>query len=289
MQGRVLKVMGANYLVYESKPYNCILSGLIKKNNKPLVGDIVEFSVNDYDKDKNVITKILPRKNQLVRPYISNLDQLFIVLSKSPKPDYLLIDKLIIYAKINNITPIIVINKSDILSEQEIAEIKGQFPTYKIIVVSAINNDVIELKQLLVNKISAFAGQSAVGKSSLINAISPNLNLQTNGLSSKIERGQHTTRHNEIYIMDNNIYIADTPGFSMLSLDLKPSELKDYYDDFKVFEDDCRYVGCDHINSKAKDCGVVKAVEEGKICLSRFDRYCKIYSELKEKWERKYD
>ena len=289
MQGRVLKVMGANYLVYESKPYNCILSGLIKKNNKPLVGDIVEFSVNDYDKDKNVITKILPRKNQLERPYISNLDQLFIVLSKSPKPDYLLIDKLIIYAKINNITPIIVINKSDILSEQEIAEIKGQFPTYKIIVVSAINNDVTELKQLLANKISAFAGQSAVGKSSLINAISPNLNLQTNGLSSKIERGQHTTRHNEIYIMDNNIYIADTPGFSMLSLDLKPSELKDYYDDFKVFEDDCRYVGCDHINSKAKDCGVVKAVEEGKICLSRFDRYCKIYSELKEKWERKYD
>lgn len=289
MQGRVLKVMGANYLVYESKPYNCILSGLIKKNNKPLVGDIVEFSVNDYDKDKNVITKILPRKNQLVRPYISNLDQLFIVLSKSPKPDYLLIEKLIIYAKINNITPIIVINKSDILSEQEITEIKGQFPTYKIIVVSAINNDVTELKQLLVNKISAFAGQSAVGKSSLINAISPNLNLQTNGLSSKIERGQHTTRHNEIYIMDNNIYIADTPGFSMLSLDLKPSELKDYYDDFKVFEDDCRYVGCDHINSKAKDCGVVKAVEEGKICLSRFDRYCKIYSELKEKWERKYD
>lgn len=289
MQGRVLKVMGANYLVYESKPYNCILSGLIKKNNKPLVGDIVEFSVNDYDKDKSVITKILPRKNQLVRPYISNLDQLFIVLSKSPKPDYLLIDKLIIYAKINNITPIIVINKSDILSEQEIAEIKGQFPTYKIIVVSAINNDVTELKQLLVNKISAFAGQSAVGKSSLINAISPNLNLQTNGLSSKIECGQHTTRHNEIYIMDNNIYIADTPGFSMLSLDLKPSELKDYYDDFKVFEDDCKYVGCDHINSKAKDCGVVKAVEEGKICLSRFDRYCKIYSELKEKWERKYD
>lgn len=289
MQGRVLKVMGANYLVYENKPYNCILSGLIKKNNKPLVGDIVEFSVNDYDKDKNVITKILPRKNQLVRPYISNLDQLFIVLSKSPKPDYLLIDKLIIYAKINNITPIIVINKSDILSEQEIAEIKGQFPTYKIIVVSAINNDVTELKQLLANKISAFAGQSAVGKSSLINAISPNLNLQTNGLSSKIERGQHTTRHNEIYIMDNNIYIADTPGFSMLSLDLKPSELKDYYDDFKVFEDDCRYVGCDHINCKAKDCGVVKAVEEGKICLSRFDRYCKIYSELKEKWERKYD
>ena len=289
MQGRVLKVMGANYLVYESKPYNCILSGLIKKNNKPLVGDIVEFSVNDYDNDKNVITKILPRKNQLVRPYISNLDQLFIVLSKSPKPDYLLIDKLIIYAKINNITPIIVINKSDILSEQEIAEIKGQFPTYKIVVVSAINKDVTELKQLLVNKISAFAGQSAVGKSSLINAISPNLNLQTNGLSSKIERGQHTTRHNEIYIMDNNIYIADTPGFSMLSLDLKPSELKDYYDDFKVFENDCRYVGCDHINSKAKDCGVVKAVEEGKICLSRFDRYCKIYSELKEKWERKYD
>ena len=289
MQGRVLKVMGANYLVYESKPYNCILSGLIKKNNKPLVGDIVEFSVNDYDNDKNVITKILPRKNQLVRPYISNLDQLFIVLSKSPKPDYLLIDKLIIYAKINNITPIIVINKSDILSEQELAEIKSQFPTYKILVVSAINKDVTELKQLLVNKISAFAGQSAVGKSSLINAISPNLNLQTNGLSSKIERGQHTTRHNEIYIMDNNIYIADTPGFSMLSLDLKPSELKDYYDDFKVFENDCRYVGCDHINSKAKDCGVVRAVEECKICLSRFDRYCKIYSELKEKWERKYD
>lgn len=289
MQGRVLKVMGANYLVYDNKYHNCILSGIIKKNEKPLVGDIVEFSVNNYDTDKNVITKILPRKNQLVRPAISNIDQLFIVLSKSPKPDYLLIDKLIIYAKLNNILPIIVVNKSDILSEQDLQEIKAQFPTYKVIVVSAIKNKVSELKQLLANKISAFAGQSAVGKSSLINAISPVLNVQTNVLSSKIERGQHTTRHNEIYIIDNNIFIADTPGFSMLSLDIKPSELKRYYDDFCEFEDECRYIGCDHINSKAKDCGVVKAVEEGKICLSRFNRYCKIYSELKEKWERKYD
>ncbi len=289
MQGRVLRVMGAGYVVSADKTYDCILSGTIKKNNKPLVGDMVEFSINEYDKFKNVITKILPRKNSLVRPSIANIDQLFIVLSKSPKPDLILIDKLIIYAKLNHINPVLVVNKSDLFNEDELKDIKAEFPGLKIIVTSAKLNDVRALTPLLRGKISAFAGQSAVGKSSLINAICPEFRLETNTLSSKIERGQHTTRHNQIYVIDGDIFIADTPGFSMLMLDIKPSMLKSFYDDFNEFEPDCRYVGCDHINSRSKDCGVVKAVEEGKICLSRFDRYCKIYSELKEKWEKKYD
>lgn len=288
MTGRVLKIMGANYEVFFDKTYNCILSGTIKKNMKPVVGDLVEFKTNPYDEEKSVITKILPRKNCLVRPSISNIDQLFIVLSKTPKPDYMLIEKLIIYAKINKIDPIIVVNKSDLLNNDELTEIKKQFPLLKVLVVSAKLKQVEEIKAMLKGKISAFAGQSAVGKSSLINAIFPNFNLETNVLSQKIERGQHTTRHNEIYVFDD-MFLADTPGFSMLSLQLEPNELKDYFDDFSEFEDDCRYIGCDHINSLAKDCGVVKAVEEGKIYLPRYERYCKIYSELKERWERKYD
>lgn len=289
MVGKVFRIMGANYLVCTNKDYNCILSGLIKKNNKPLVGDTVEFEINDYDENKNVITKILPRKNCLVRPAIANLDQLFIVLSVIPKPDYLLIDKLIIYAKLNKITPILVINKADMCDDKTVDEIRKQFYGLTIVVASAKLNRVDEIKSLLKGKTSAFAGQSAVGKSSLINAISPKFNLLTNGLSQKIDRGQHTTRHNEIYRIDEDILIADTPGFSMLSLDIKPSDLKMYYDDFSKFEDDCRYVGCDHINCKSKDCGIVRAVEDNEICLSRYDRYCKIYDELKEKWERKYD
>lgn len=288
MQGRVLKIMGANYQVCSDKIYDCILSGVIKKNSKPIVGDMVEIKANSYDENKNVIVKIFPRKNRLIRPAISNLDQLFIVLSKSPKPDYMLIEKLVIYSKINNIQPIIVINKTDIATKSELDEIKSQFPTLKVILVSAKLNHVEEIKSLLKGKISAFAGQSAVGKSSLINAIFPSLNISTNVLSQKIERGQHTTRHNQIYVFDD-MFLADTPGFSMLSLDIEPAELKEYFDDFKVFEDACRYVGCDHINCKAKDCGVTDAVEKGEIYLSRYDRYCKIYAELKEKWERKYD
>lgn len=289
MIGKVFRVMGANYLVGTDKDYNCILSGTIKKNNKPLVGDIVEFDLNDYDQNKNVITKILPRKNSLVRPAIANLDQLFIVLSVLPKPDFMLIDKLIIYARINNITPIIVINKSDLCDQNAVNEIKSQFYGLQVVVTSAKLNKTDEIKSLLKGKTSAFAGQSAVGKSSLINAINPKFNLLTNGLSQKIDRGQHTTRHNEIYRVDDDIYIADTPGFSMLSLDIKPSELKLYYDDFNKFEENCHYVGCDHINCKGKNCGVVQAVEDNEICLSRYERYCKIYDELKEKWERKYD
>ncbi len=288
MQGRVLRVMGANYLVKADAEYECILSGVVKKNNKPLVGDIVEFNLNDYDSNKNVITKIMPRVSELVRPSIANIDQLFIVMAKSPKPDYLLIDKLIIYAKTNNIMPVIVVNKSDLISETELIDIKREFFGVKVVVVSAINSDVGEIVSMLSGKISAFAGQSAVGKSSIINAICPDFNLQTNGLSRKIERGQHTTRHNQLYCC-NDFFIADTPGFSMLSLNLEPSELKHYYPDFEPYEVECRYLGCDHINCGAKDCGVTKAVLEGKICLSRYDRYCKIYNELKEKWERKYD
>ena len=174
-----------------------------------------EFS-NNY-----VITKVLPRKNELIRPKVTNIDQLLIVVSPVPKPDLMLVDKLIINCFINNIEPILVINKSDITSSQQIEDLKEQFEQVvkKIIVVSALKqNNIQELKSVLQNKTSVFAGQSAVGKSSLLNAIDPQINQATNILSKKVERGKHTTRECTIFVLENNILIADTPGFSMLEL-----------------------------------------------------------------------
>ena len=270
--------------------YLCEIRGALKKKYKILIGDYVEIC-KDNASDKYIITKIYDRLNSLLRPPLANLEQLFIVIAKKPEPDLTLVDKLIIYCFKNNISPILVLNKKDLFSQEEIDDLKKQYISVvdDFVVVSAMNNETECLKEFLGGKLSAFVGQSAVGKSTIINNVFPDLNLRTNGLSKKIDRGKHTTRHSEIFI-DNEIKIVDTPGFSMLDLlDVEPSELSDYYPDFSEYVDSCIYNNCTHINTTSKECGVVDAVFNNQLSKDRYERYCLLYKNLLEKWRKRYD
>ena len=292
IKAQILKILNGNMTaICNNLIYECEPSGKAKKC-KIIVGDYVELEDNKYGK-KLTVSKVYERNNSLVRPAIANIDQLFLIISKLPKTDYILIDKMIIYCTINNIVPYIVINKIDLYNKEEIDDIIAE---YKGIVGDVILTNgktgygIDNIMQYLPDKFSAFAGQSAVGKSTILNAIAPNLNLKTNGLSHKINRGMHTTRHSEIFVLDNNIRIADTAGFSMLNLDIdaNPINLYRYYSDFADYCD-CRYSNCDHTNINDKDCKVASAVKEGKINKNRYERYIKLYKILKEEWRKKYD
>lgn len=253
-----------------------------------LVGDNVEIIENIYSKDKFIITKVYDRKNFIPRPKIANIDILLILIAPLPKPDFLLVDKLLIYCEINNIHPIIVINKCDIASADFVNSIKDEYKYYDTFVISA--KDLIatsDIYNVLKGKTTAVCGQSAVGKSSLINCLIPNIQLQTQGLSEKICRGKHTTRVNQIFL-NNDFFIADTPGFSSLDLNIDFRQLSFYYPEFKDFIQDCRYVDCSHIK-EGDFCGVCVALNQGKINKNRYQRYIELYKKLKENWEKKYD
>lgn len=232
------------------------------------------------------------RNNCLVRPPIANLEKLFILVSPKPEPDLILVDKLLIYAIQNDLIPYIVLNKSDMADMSFIQEIIDQYApvVQKVIVVSAKEQkNLEELRNELKDSFSAFAGQSAVGKSTLLNNLFEGLNLRTNDLS-KIERGKHTTRQCEIFSFEDGIKIADTVGFSMLDLkEIEPLDLHTYYIEFDNYAEDCKFKNCTHINESNKTCGVIKALNDNLISKNRFDRYVNIYTELKEIWERKYD
>lgn len=260
--------------------------GNLKKQGRLLVGDNVELKKDEFS-DNYVITKVFGRFNEIIRPKVTNIDQILIVISAVPKPDLYLVDKLIVNAHINNISPVLVINKIDLISKEELDEYVTMYENVvdSIVLTSAVNNNVQTLKEVLKNKTSVFAGQSAVGKSSLINCISPNLNQATNILSKKVERGKHTTRECTIFVLDDNIMIADTPGFSMLELDVKYNELKDYYPEFEDAK--CRYNNCTHTTETG--CVIKSKVNAGEINKSRYDRYLEIFKQLKTKWEREYD
>lgn len=285
--------MGGEILVSDGyKILHCIKSGNIKKGTKLCVGDFVELRENDNVKDEYVVCKILPRKNALIRPSVVNIDNLVVVVSPTPEPDFVLVDNLILYSMFNDINPVLVVNKCDLISDEQKQSILRQYNGVikDIVFVSAIDGvGINSLRNILSGNFSALAGQSAVGKSTLVNCLCPNLNLKSGELSEKISRGKHTTRHHEIFTFDD-IMIADTPGFSMFDVtDIKCDDLHLYYPDFVDFENDCKYKGCTHVNCNSSNCGVVKAVENGQICLERYKRYCKIYSDLKNLWREKYD
>lgn len=249
------------------------------QNDGIYVGDYVEFS--------DAILKVCKRKNLLIRPPMANLDNLFIVIAQTPKPDFLLLDKLIVYCFVNNIKPFLVVNKMDKNDDMFVKTIKNIYNNIvDILFVSAKENKLEDLKNEI-NGISAFAGQSAVGKSSLINSLF-NANItQTGDLSWKIARGKQTTRMVQLYKF-NNGYIADTAGFSMLSLDivtnLEAKELSLYYPDFSKAREKCKYRTCLH--EKNENCGVIKDVTDNKISKIRYENYLKLLKELKNK--RKY-
>lgn len=293
MQGLIIENISNLYRIKaENKIYEATPRGKLKKEDiSPVVGDKVEISILDENEKKAVIEEILPRKNYIKRPKMSNLDQIVLVIScKNPKPDLLLLDKQLAFAEFLKIKPIIVLNKADLDKKKEFEQIKEVYSKigYTVIETEAKNlKGIQELKKMLKNNINAFSGNSGVGKSTLINAIFEEEQTLEGEISQRNKRGKNTTTSIKLYEIDENTYIADTPGFSTFDIsEIQYTELDKYFKEFKTEIEKCEFVGCTHI--KEQNCGIKQAIENEKIDQSRYDRYCKIYEELKEKEKRKW-
>ena len=293
MQGLIIENISNLYQVKtEEGIYETTARGKFKKEEiTPVVGDIVDITITDEKEKKAVIEEIHKRRVYIKRPKLANITQIiFVVSSKDPKPDLLMLDKQLAFAEFVGVNSIIVLNKTDLDKKQEFENIKQIYRKigYTVILTNAKQRKGIdELKKLLKNNINAFSGNSGVGKSTLINGIFNKDITQEGEISKKNKRGKNTTTAIKLYEIDDNTYIADTPGFS--TFDISEIESKDLYHYFKEFEqyiENCEFVGCTHI--KEENCGIKQAMKEGKIDTARYERFCKIYNELKEKEERKW-
>ncbi|MDD2203153.1 MAG: ribosome small subunit-dependent GTPase A [Bacilli bacterium] len=276
VRGQIIGNISDLYKIkYNSGYINCKARGIFKKDNlKPLVGDNVIF-----DPENEIITELLPRKNELVRPPICNIDQALIVMSvEEPKLDFYLLDKMISIISYNNINVIICFTKLDLLDQSKEDEINEYIKYYKKIGYKVvINNQLEEVYKLLKNKITAITGQSGVGKSSLLNRLDKNLNLKTAEISHALGRGKHTTRHVEL-IEIGDCLIADTPGFSSLDFyNMNKEDIRNSMIEFTEYMDDCKYRDCFHL--KEDGCKIKELVSKGIILSSRYSNYKKFIQE----------
>lgn len=287
--GIIIKGIGGFYYVETSEGiFECKARGVFRKSGtKPLAGDRVQISINDNA--ENTIEKIYDRKNSLDRPPVANVDKLFIVSSVcEPKPVLLIIDRLTALAVINNIEPIVVFTKTDLDDASRYVEIYKK-AGIKAFAVSCVNRDGVEaIKNELKGCISAFCGNTGVGKSSLLNAIDDSLSLKTGEISDKLGRGRHTTRHSEMIKIEDG-YVADTPGFSSFDIEENEIILKDdlpyAFKEFEEYIGQCKFTSCLHV--KDKGCRILQAVEDGDIPVSRHESYCAMMEEAKsvKEWE----
>ena len=289
MQGKIIKGIAGFYYVHvvEFGVYECKAKGVFRKEKiKPLVGDNVEIEILDESEKKGNIVKILPRQNELIRPAVANIDQALVVFAiTKPNPHFNLLDRFLVMMESKEIPVVLCFNKEDIATDPQVKELESIYEScgYPLVFVSAKEERGIEtIRELLKGKTTAIAGPSGVGKSSIINILQPEADMETGAISTKIERGKHTTRHSELFCLDTDTYLMDTPGFSSMFVeDMEPQELKEYFPEFAPFEDECKFLGCVHIGEKI--CGVKQAVEQGKISKSRYENYRLFYQELKEK------
>lgn len=281
-QGVVIKGIGGNYdVACEGQLLRCRASAKIKhQKNLLAAGEYVELRITD---DGGYITERLPRRNGLIRPAIANIDQLVILCSQAPPvTDPYLIDKVTVVALYQGIQPVILLNKSDLHDSVDLyhAYQKAGFPVLRA---SAVTGEgVEEVKAMLAGKISAFTGNSAIGKSSILNRIDSRFGLQVGDMSEKIARGRHTTRHVELFQLDNGGFVADTPGFSTFDAvrmeKLTKENLQQYFPEIDRLFAQCRFSDCKHI--KEPGCVVREAVEQGEIAKSRYESYCMLYEEV---------
>ncbi len=289
MVGKIVKGIAGFYYVHvvESGVYECKAKGIFRKDGvKPLVGDDVEMEItHEKDMEGNII-RILPRKNELIRPAVANIDQALVVFAVTkPRPHFNLLDRFLVMMESRHIPAVLCFNKTDIAKDPELAELKEIYCGcgYPLLFTSAKKEQNIqELKGLLRGKTTAVAGPSGVGKSSLINLLQSDVKMETGSISSKIGRGKHTTRHSELIVLEEDSYIMDTPGFSSLYVnELEKEELKHCFPEFAPLEGQCRFNGCDHIHEPG--CAVKEAVEAGKIHRMRYEDYTVLYRELQER------
>lgn len=270
MQGQIIKIMSdLHFVSYQNETYACKCRGIFRKDKiLPLVGDYVEFDI-----EKKLITKILPRRNSFQRPSVANIDQAILVISlKSPDFSLNLLDKFISLMELNHIDIVICITKSDLVSEIELKKIKDILSYYEDLSYTVIyNTEIDRLKELLKGKTSVFTGQTGAGKSTLLNKLDPTLKLKTGEISKALGRGKHTTRVVELFELFGG-KVLDTPGFSSLELTTyEVDKIKDSFVEFKRYP--CIYKDCLHKNEK--ECLVKKAVDDNNIMKSRYDNYLK--------------
>ena len=287
----VLKSIGGFYYIKnaDGTVIECKAKGKFRKLAlSPLAGDIVE---TEFEQGTNVITKIHPRKNQFVRPPFANLDLLIMVVATvEPNPNYFVIDKMCAIAQHKNVEVAIAITKADLAQCEEIKEIYTK-AGYKVFVTGEGQTDQLDLlKAEMQGKICAFAGNSGVGKSTLLNRLFPHLELETNAISQKLGRGKHTTRQVEIFDM-GDCMVADTPGFSSIELDrdnfISKYDLPHAFVEFDQYLDQCKFADCSHTSEIG--CRIKQAVEDGEISQSRYESYTAMYDKQKnvKDWELK--
>lgn len=286
MIGKIIKGIGGFYYIKSGNAIHTLKArGVFRiRGGKPVIGDIVDFS-----EDGGFIEKIHTRKNEFIRPAVSNMDQLAMVFAPTmPSPDLLLVDRLLIQAEAAGIDIFVVLNKSELVEQTIIEEFKEQYKLYDFISCSVYENKAIDdFKNRLIGKDTFLAGQSGVGKSSLVNAAFPDFTAEVGKISDKSERGKHTTRHVEIMpLPEGDGNIVDTPGFSSFECDIDLIEIDKYYRDFKPFIKECRFVGCSHTHEP--DCAVKSQVGK-EISKKRYDRYVVLYKEQQERRKKQYD
>ena len=299
MTGKIIKGIAGFYYVYveetkEAKEtatggtlYECKAKGTFRKQKiKPLVGDTVDIAVLDEEKHIGNVERILPRKNELIRPAVSNIDMALVIFaSAKPDPNFNLLDRFLCMMEYQHVPVTICFNKKDLITPKEQQELKSIYEPagYRVLFTSTKTGEGIdEIKHILEGRTTTVAGPSGVGKSSIINCLQDDVQMETGHISEKIERGKHTTRHSEIIPIKDGTYIMDTPGFS--SMDVPGFEKEDLwtcYPEFVEYEPYCRFQGCSHINEP--DCGVKEALADGKISQVRYDNYKLLYEELKNR------
>lgn len=277
MKGQIVRIVSNLFTIkIDNNLYECRARGKFRNDKEtPVVGDYCEVDIKN-----NYIIKLFPRKNVLKRPVIANIDMAVIVTSvKKPDLSLNLMDKLLINIIYNNIEPIICFTKLDLLNKEELSNLEIIVDYYQKLGIKVFNNKEIEkLKKVLKNKIVVLTGQTGAGKSSLLNKFDSRLNLKTSSISEALGRGVHTTRHVELFNI-NNILIADTPGFSSLSFEnMSTDDIKKNFIEFNNY--DCKYKDCSHINEQ--ECNIKNAVVNNEIMKSRYDNYVKFINEVKK-------
>lgn len=287
MQGKIIKGIAGFYYIHaeNGQVYECKAKGAFRKQKiKPLVGDMVRIAVLDEAEHLGNVEEILPRKNELIRPAVANIDMALVIFAAAkPEPNFNLLDRFLCMMEFQNVPVTICFNKTDLVDEEKIEEYRKIYEPagYRLMSTCTRTGEGVDaVKALLHGKTTTVAGPSGVGKSSLINALQSDVLMQTGVISDKIDRGKHTTRHSEIVPVMEDSYIMDTPGFS--SMDVPGFEKEDLwtcFPEFREYEPYCKFQGCSHINEP--NCGVKEALAEGKISSVRYENYKLLYEELK--------